>query len=62
MHDNWRKVQRDLIDRFPDLTDEELAVLYETYFEYLELDPFFLSEMQRRGLSLVDLEDMLDVV
>ena len=61
MHENWRKVKRDLIDRFPDLTNEELAVLYETYFEYLELDPFFLDELQRRGLSLVDMEELLDV-
>lgn len=60
MHDNWRKVNKDLIDRFPDLSDEELAQLYELYFEYLELDPFFITELQRRGLSLVDLEELLN--
>ena len=60
MHENWRKVKRDLIDRFPDLTDEELAELYGAYFEYLELDPFFISELQRRGWSLVDMEELLD--
>ena len=50
-----------LIETLQDLTDRELAVMYEDYIDdaTVSLMNGLMVECQRRGISLTDLEDIL---
>ena len=49
-----------LLAELPFMSDEQLACCYLDYIEYLECDSTFLFEMQGRGLSFEDLEELLE--
>ena len=53
--------QYHLIETFQDLTDRELAVIYQDYIDdaTVSLMNGVMAECQRRGISLNDLEDIL---
>lgn len=53
--------QYHLIETLQDLTDKELALIYENYLDEatLSLMNGLVVECQRRGISLTDLEDIL---
>jgi hypothetical protein len=53
--------QYHLIETLQDLTDRELAVMYEDYIDdaTVSLMNGLMVECQRRGISLTDLEDIL---
>jgi len=53
--------QYHLIETLQDLTDRELAVMYEDYIDdaTVSLMNGLMAECQRRGISLTDLEDIL---
>ena len=53
--------QYHLIETLQDLTDRELAVIYEDYIDdaTVSLMNGVMAECQRRGISLNDLEDIL---
>ena len=50
-----------LVETLQDLTDRELAVMYQDYIDdyTISLMNGLMAECQRRGLSLTDLEDIL---
>ena len=58
---NREQFQYHLIETFQDLTDRELAVIYEDYIDdaTVSLMNGVMAECQRRGISLNDLEDIL---
>ena len=58
---NRAQFQYHLIETFQDLTDRELAVIYEDYIDdgTVSLMNGVMAECQRRGISLNDLEDIL---
>ena len=58
---NRAQFQLHLIETFQDLTDRELAVIYEDYIDdaTVSLMNGVMAECQRRGISLNDLEDIL---
>ena len=50
-----------LVETLQDLTDRELAVMYQDYIDdyTVSLMNGLMTECQRRGISLTDLEDIL---
>ena len=58
---NRAQFQLHLIETFQDLTDRELAVIYQDYIDdaTVSLMNGVMAECQRRGISLNDLEDIL---
>jgi len=58
---NREQYQFHLAETMQDLTDKELAVLYSDYIDdaTLSLMNGLMTECQRRGYSLNDLEDIL---
>ena len=50
-----------LVETLQDLTDRELAVMYQDYIDdyTVSLMNGLMAECQRRGISLNDLEDIL---
>ena len=50
-----------LVETLQDLTDRELAVMYQDYIDdyTVSLMNGLMAECQRRGISLTDLEDIL---
>ena len=50
-----------LVETLQDLTDYELAVIYENYLDEatVSLTNGLMTECHRRGISLTDLEDIL---
>ena len=58
---NREQYQLHLIEVIQDLSDSELALMYRDYIDdhTLSLMDGLLTECQRRGLSLTDLEDIL---
>ncbi len=53
--------QYHLIETLQDLTEKELAVMYQDYIDdaTVSLMNGLMVECQRRGISLTDLEDIL---
>jgi hypothetical protein len=53
--------QYHLIETLQDLTERELAVMYQDYIDdaTVSLMNGLMAECQRRGISLTDLEDIL---
>lgn len=53
--------QYHLIETLQDLTDRELAVMYQDYIDdaTVSLMNGLMAECQRRGITLTDLEDIL---
>ena len=51
-----------LCETLQDLTDYELAVIYENYLDdaTVALTNGLMTECHRRGISLTDLEDLLN--
>ncbi|MAU75350.1 MAG: hypothetical protein CL831_00570 [Crocinitomicaceae bacterium] len=58
---NREQYQFHLAETMQDLTDRELAVMYEDYIDdaTVSLMNGLVTECQRRGISLNDLEDIL---
>ena len=58
---NREQYQFHLAETMQDLTDRELAVMYSDYIDdaTLSLMNGLMTECQRRGISLTDLEDIL---
>jgi hypothetical protein len=54
--------QYHLVETLQDLTNYELAVIYENYLDEatLSLTNGLITECHRRGISLTDLEDLLN--
>ena len=56
---DFYRVENMLHRTMENMDDLELAFAYVDYMDHLEGDGFFIQEMQNRGLSFEDLEQMI---